>query len=50
MKIFEKDGRVHLQLKHMIKNRVLFDFSVEKDEFPELKEHMIEHLTAFKVK
>lgn len=48
MKIFEKNGRVHLQLKHMMAKKMLFDFSVEKHEFPELKKHMIEHLTAFK--
>lgn len=48
MKIFEKDGRIHLQLMHMPTNRILFNFSVEKSEFPELKEHMIKSLYDFK--
>lgn len=49
MKIFEKDERVHLQLMHLPTNRMLFNFSVEKEEYEELASHIIEHLLAFKI-
>ena len=49
MKIFEKDGRIHLQLMNLTLGKILFDFSVEKPHFEELRNHMLEHLKAFKM-
>jgi hypothetical protein len=49
MKIFEEDGKVRLQLKNLIENTILFDFTVKKENYPELSDHIIEHLLAFKV-
>jgi len=49
MIIFEKDGRIHLQLKDLKKNRMLFAFSVEKEAYNELKAHIIEHLENYKI-
>lgn len=49
MKIFEFDGRVHLQLMDMNENRMLFNFSVEKAAYATLRDHIIEHLLAFKL-
>ena len=48
MKIFEEDGKIRLQLMNLTKGIMLFDFTVEKDFYNELKEHMIEHLNNFK--
>jgi hypothetical protein len=49
MKIFEKDGWIHLQLMNLTTREMLFDFSVPKEYFEELKEHIIEHLNKFEV-
>ena len=49
MKIFEKDGRIHLQLMNLTLGKMLFDFSVEKPHFEELRSHMIERLKTFKL-
>ena len=49
MKIFEQDGKIRLQLMEMKKGIMLFDFTVEKEEYEELSNHMIEHLLMFKV-
>lgn len=50
MKIFEQDGKIRLQLMEMKKGIMLFDFTVEKEVYEELSNHMIEHLSKFKVK
>lgn len=47
MKIFEENGKIRLQLKDMQKGVMLFDFSIEKGAYPELKDHMIKHLNDF---
>lgn len=47
MKIFEKDDRIHLQLMNLKLGKMLFDFSVERAFFDELRNHMIEHLKSF---
>ncbi|KKN56952.1 hypothetical protein LCGC14_0566740 [marine sediment metagenome] len=49
MNMFEKDGRIHLQLMHMDSGRMLMDFSIAKEMFNELRDHIIEHLLAFKM-
>lgn len=49
MKIFEKDGWVFLQLMDMTTKEMLMDFSVGKDYFNELRDHIIEHLLAYKL-
>lgn len=49
MKIFEENGNVRLQLMDMQKGKMLFDFTVEKEAYNELKEHVIEHLNNFEV-
>lgn len=49
MKIFEKDGWVHLQLMDMTTREMLFDFAVAKEHYDTLKEHIIEHLNEFEV-
>lgn len=48
MKIFEKDGWIHLQLMDMATKEMLFDFSIGKEYFNELRDHIIEHLNNFK--
>ena len=48
MKIFEENGKIRLQLKNLVTNTWLFDFVVEKDEFPELKAHIIDNLVNSK--
>ena len=50
MKIFEENGMIRFQLMDMNKGSMLFDFKVEKEAFPILKDHIIEHLKAFKIK
>ena len=50
MKIFEEDGKIRLQLMNLAKGIELFNFTVEKEFYNELKEHIIEHLNNFKVK
>jgi len=49
MKIFKDNGKIRLQLMDLSKGVWLFDFSVEKEVFNELREHMIEHLNEFEV-
>lgn len=49
MKIFEENGKIRLQLMDMEKGVMLFDFTVEKEAFEELKTHMIAHLNIYKV-
>lgn len=48
MKIFEENGRIRLQLMDMGKGTMLFDFTIEKEAFPTLKDHIIEHLKNYK--
>ena len=48
-KIFEEKGMIRLQLMDMNKGTMLFDFKVEKIDYPILKKHMIEHLNKFDV-
>lgn len=50
MKIFEENGKIRLQLKYMPNGPMLFDFTVKKEEYPELSDHIIEHLNNFEVK
>lgn len=50
MKIFEKDGRIHLQLMDLTTKEMLFDFSVGKEFFKELRTHIIEHLENYDLK
>lgn len=47
MKIFEKDGRIHLQLMNLTTKTMLFDFSVEKAFFNELRDHIIANLENY---
>ena len=49
MKIFEENGKIRLQLMNLETKKMLFDFTVEIDEFEELKNHIIEHLKWFEV-
>ena len=49
MKIFKENGNIRLQLMDLQKGIMLSDFKVEKEAFPILKEHMIEHLEGFKI-
>jgi hypothetical protein len=53
MKIFEKDGFIHLELARLNSQgmviEMLFDFAIKKEEYEELSSHIIEHLLAFKV-
>lgn len=49
MKIFEKDGWIFLQLMDMTTGKMLMDFSVGKEFFDELRDHIIEHLLAYKI-
>jgi len=49
MKIFEENGKIRLQLVHLVTNTMLFDFTVEMDEFVELREHMVASLNHFKI-
>ena len=47
MKIFEENGNIRLQLMDTKNMVMLFDFTVEKEAFPILKEHIIKHLEEF---
>lgn len=49
MKIFKENDKIRLQLYNITENIMLFDFTVEKEVYNELKEHMIEHLNKFEV-
>jgi len=49
MKIFEKDGWIFIQLMDMTTKKMLMDFSVGKEFFNELRDHIIEHLLSFKI-
>ncbi|KKL21062.1 hypothetical protein LCGC14_2449220 [marine sediment metagenome] len=49
MNIFEENGRIRLQLKDMGEGTMLFDFTIEKEAFEELKTHIIAHLNIYKV-
>ena len=53
MKIYEKDGFIHLELAKLNSQgmviEMLFDFIVKKEEYEELASHIIDHLLAFKV-
>jgi hypothetical protein len=48
MKIFREGDRIRFQLMDMQKGIMLFDFTIEKEAYPILKEHIIEYLEAFK--
>ena len=50
MKIFEENGKIRLQLMNMVTNNMLFDFIVNKEEYNDLREHIIEHLNGFEAK
>lgn len=49
MKIFEEKGKIRLQLMNMPTNTMLFDFTVEKEDYGELVDHIVTHLKGFKV-
>ena len=49
VKIFKENGKIRLQLMHLPTGKMLFDFKVEKGEYEELANHIIDHLLAFKV-
>ena len=49
MKVFEENGKIRLQLMDLKKGVMLFDFTIEKEDYKELREHIIEHLNAFKL-
>jgi len=49
LKIFEKDGWIHLQLMDLTTKKMLFDFSVGKEFFNELRDHIIANLEDYKV-
>lgn len=50
MKIFEENGKIRLQLMELTPiSRMLFDFTIDKEGFESLRNHIIEHLKAFKV-
>lgn len=51
MKIFEeKLGVIRLQLMDLKKNKMLFNFTIEKLDFPELRDHIIEYLEKYEMK
>ncbi len=50
MNIVEENGKIRLQLMDMVKGIMLFDFTIEKENYEELKKHIICHLKTFKVK
>jgi len=50
MKIFQEGDKVHLQLMDLAENKMLFNFSIEKEAYNVLKDHIIEHLNKFQVK
>lgn len=49
MKIFEENGKIRLQLMNLDTKTMLFDFTVEIDEFTELRDHMVASLNYFKI-
>ena len=49
MKIFEKDGWIFIQMMDMTSMEMLIDFSIEKESFNELRDHMIEHLIMYQL-
>ena len=49
MKIFEENGKIRLQLMNLNTKKMLFDFTVERETFEELRDHIITHLNHFKV-
>lgn len=49
MKIWEKDGWIFVQLMDLTTGKMLIDFTVEKEAFNELRDHIIEHLIEFKL-
>lgn len=49
MKIFEENGKIRLQLMNMVKKEMLFDFTVDKEEYEALRDHIITHLNNFEV-
>ena len=49
MKIFEEKGKIRLQLYNLTVGVKLFDFTIEKEFYEELREHIIEHLNEFEV-
>jgi len=50
MKIFEEGDNIRLQLVDLQKGIMLFDFTIEREAYPILKDHVIEHLNKFEVK
>ena len=50
MKIFEDNGNIRLQLMDLGKGIILFDFTIEKEAFEELKGHIVQHLKDYIVK
>ena len=49
MKIFEENGKIRLQLMNLETNTMLFDFTVKKEFYNELRTHIIEHLQNYVV-
>lgn len=49
MKIFEENGRIRLQLMNIITKEWLFNFTIDKRQFNELRMHIIEHLEKFEL-
>jgi hypothetical protein len=49
MKIFEENGKIRLQLMNLDTKTMLFDFTVEFNEFEELRDHVIASLKGFKI-
>lgn len=49
MIIFEENGKIRLQLKNMLTGEMLFDFTVAKEDFKELRTHIVDHLINFEV-
>ncbi len=47
MKIWEKDGWIFVQLMDLTTKEMMIDFSVGKEYWKELKEHIIKHLEEF---
>ena len=43
------DGRIRLQLMHIPRKEMLFDFTVDILEFKEIRQHIIDNLMKFEV-
>ena len=49
MKIFREKGKIRLQLMNLETKEMLFNFTINPEDFNELKHHMISHLNHFEV-